>query len=1038
MKQLKLTIIGLLSLFVPLTGFAQGGNLTISGFVTDQSGQPVVGAFVTVVGTRTGASTSVDGNYSVDAQSNATLQFSCVGFKTVEIQVNGRAKIDVTLEEDAEMLEEVVMIGFGSMKKSDLTGAVSAVKMDEVLGDRPVASVGTALKGAVPGLSITSTNGRPGGTLSYNIRGVNNLDGNSSPLVLVDNVEMDINMIDPNDIETVTVLKDAASSAIYGARAAFGVILITTKKGDDKSRMTVSYSNNFSFSKAYNIPQKASPLETVQLYKDTGQTSYRTGQNVDTWLELLNEYNANPSKYPDGYTMVDGVRYGLAENDLYADMLETGFQQTHNVSVSGGTRDLNYRMAFGMVSEDGILVYKKDTYDRYNVSSYVSSNAIKWLKPELDIKYSRSTDVLPVSSAAYDIWGSAAAYPSYSPTGYTVIDGEELPFGTPRNHIALSSTNTNLKNNFRVLGKVTVTPIEGLDIIGEYTYDYKSTEQTNINKKYDYADLSTYSKESSTSNSSYQYSSAYTDYNALNVYATYHHTWNRHDFTAMAGYNQEKSSYRYAMMNRTDMINEELPSISQSTGEYYATDAFSEYATRSLFYRLNYSFGDKYLIATTGRYDGSSKFPKNSRFGFFPSVSGAWRISQESFMEKTHPVLSDLKIRASWGQIGNQSIDAYAYVPGMSAGRAYWVIDGVRVTTLSPADLVSDSFTWEVVSTLDIGADLGLFKNRLTGTFDWYMRDTKGMLAEGMELPSVLGTSAPLQNTANLRSKGWELEVNWKDQVGDWFYQIGFNLSDARTRITKYNNESGLISSYRVGQELGEIWGYVTDRFYTADDFNADGSLKAGIPYVEGYNPNPGDILYVDQNGDGVINSGTNTVDDPGDRVIIGNNTARYNYGITGGVSWKGISFSFILQGVGKRDRWIMNDLYYPHYTQYSTLYKSQLDYWTESNTDTFFPRIYANAAGNTGANTMQQTKFLSNGAYLSIRNITLSYTFPTDLIGKARISQLSVFFSGENLYTFHHLRDGLDPERTTDELGTRGWTYPYMRQYSFGINISF
>lgn len=1030
----------------PAATAATAGPHTITGIVKDASGMPVIGATVMVKGTTKGTSTSLDGSFTLDVSPTDVLQISYVGYDTQEHTVGTRTSFDITLTEDSLQMEDIVVVGYGVQKKANLTGAVSTVNMDEVLGDRPVISVSEALKGAIPGLQISSNSGAPGEEMSFNIRGTNNLDGNGKPLVLVDNVEMDINMLDPNDIESVTVLKDAASSAIYGARAAFGVILITTKKGSEESRLTVSYSNNFSFSRPANMPHKATPLQTVQLYKDMGTVNYQTGQNVDTWLGLLKEYNANPSAYPDGYAMVDGLRYSLAETDIISDMIETGFQQTHNVSASGGTKDISYRMSFGMVNQDGVLVTDKDSYDRYNVSSYIRSDAIKWITPELDIKYAQSKSSMPVSPDPYGIWGSAIAFPSYAPTGSMVIDDEELLFNTPRNLIKLSSPTTVQKNNLRVFGKVTISPVKNLKLIGEYTFNHSSREKTSFAKKFNYAHVGNFVKESSTPNSKYTYTNGITDYNALNFYGNYANTWNKHEFTAMAGFNQESSDYRYAEMSRQDMINEELPSISQATGDYYAEDNFERYTVRGLFYRLTYAYDGRYLIETNGRYDGSSKFPKNSRFGFFPSVSAAWRISEESFMESLTSTLSNLKLRASWGNIGNQSIDAYAYIPGMDAQQAYWTIDGMKVTTLAPAALVSNNFTWEKVSTIDVGLDLGLFKNRLNVVFDWYQRDTKGMLAPGAELPAVLGASAPLQNTADLRSKGWELTVDWNDKIGEVSYNIGFNLYDSKTTITKYNNTTGLFGkdkdgnqTYRVGMQLGEIWGYVTDRLYTEADFDDSGALLPGIPKVEGYNPNPGDILYKDFDDNNLINGGTSTVSDPGDRKIIGNNTPRYQYGIHGNVSWKGISFSFLLQGVGKRDLWIMNDLFYPHYDAWTTLYDSQLDYWTPEHTNSYFPRIYEKAAGNTGANTLTQTRFLQNGAYLSIRNVTLGYTFPSKWINKLGISRLSVFFSGENLYTFDHLPKGLDPERfVTDDLGKRGFTYPYMRKYSFGINLTF
>ena len=1016
----------------------------VTGIVKDANGEPIIGANVIVKGQSTGTITDIDGRFVLDTPKDAVLQITYIGYVSQEVKVSGKKELNVVLKEDTETLEEVVVVGYGVQKKANLTGAVSSVKMDEILGDRPVTSVSNVLMGAMPGLQVTGTSGQPGAEMSFNIRGVNSIN-EGAPLVLVDNVEMDINMLDPNDIESISVLKDAASSAIYGARAAFGVILVTTKKGMKDTRFSINYSNNFSFSKPSNLPHKATPLQTVQAYKDMGTVSYQTGQNVDTWLELLKEYNTNSSNYPDGYAVVDGLRYSLQETDLLNDMMETGFQQTHNISVGGGNKSISYRMSAGMVNQNGILVTDKDSYKRYNISSYIRSDIHSWITPELDIKYANSHSELPYTSASYGIWGAAVAFPSYFPLGNMELDGEILPINTPHNFINLSAPKENDRNDLRIFGKLTITPFKDLKIIGEYTFNRKTREITTFDKKFAYAHGANFRKEQSVSNSKYEIENRATNYNAFNVYANYNKTLGQHDIGIMAGFNQESNSYKMMKASRTDMINEDLPSLSQATGDYKNSDEFEEYHVRGLFYRINYSYAGKYLLETNGRYDGSSKFPKENRFGFFPSVSVGWRVSEEQFMEWSKVFLSNLKLRGSYGNIGNQSIEPYAFIPGMDSPLANWVVNGQATTTLAPPALVSNSFTWEKVSTLDFGFDLGLFNNRLNVVFDWYQRDTKGMLAPGMELPGVLGAKAPLQNSADLRAKGWEISLDWNDRIGNVQYYLGFNLYDSRTKITKYDNEVGLLGKdsddnliYRKGMELGEIWGYTTDRLYTTEDFDSQGKLKNNIPKVEGYNPNPGDILYVDFDGNGIINNGKNTSNEPGDTHIIGNDTRRYQYGIRGGATWKGISLSFILQGVGKRDLWLMNELFYPHYDAYSTLFDSQLNYWTPEHTNSYFPRLYEKAEGNTKANQKTQTRFLQNGAYLSIRNISLSYTFPIKLIKPLGITNLSVFFSGENLFTFDHLPKGIDAERVvTDNLGQRGFTYPYMRQFSFGINLS-
>ena len=1016
----------------------------ISGIIKDVNGEPIIGANVKIKGQSIGTITDIDGRFVLDASTDATLQISYIGYASLEMNTGNKKELNIVLKEDTETLEEVVVVGYGVQKKANLTGAVSSVKMDEILGDRPVTSVSNVLMGAMPGLQVTGTSGQPGAEMSFNIRGVNSIN-EGAPLVLVDNVEMDINMLDPNDIESISVLKDAASSAIYGARAAFGVILVTTKKGMKDTRFSINYSNNFSFSKPSNLPHKATPLQTVQAYKDMGTVSYQTGQNVDTWLELLKEYNTNSSNYPDGYAVVDGLRYSLQETDLLNDMMETGFQQTHNISVGGGNKSISYRMSAGMVNQNGILVTDKDSYKRYNISSYIRSDIHSWITPELDIKYANSHSELPYTSASYGIWGAAVAFPSYFPLGNMELDGEILPINTPHNFINLSAPKENDRNDLRIFGKLTITPFKDLKIIGEYTFNRKTREITTFDKKFNYAHGANFRKEQSVSNSKYEIENRATNYNAFNVYANYNKTLGKHDIGIMAGFNQESNAYKMMKASRTDMINEDLPSLSQATGDYKNSDEFEEYHVRGLFYRINYSYAGKYLLETNGRYDGSSKFPKENRFGFFPSVSVGWRVSEEQFMEWSKVFLSNLKLRGSYGNIGNQSIEPYAFIPGMDSPLANWVVNGQATTTLAPPALVSNSFTWEKVSTLDFGFDLGLFNNRLNVVFDWYQRDTKGMLAPGMELPGVLGAKAPLQNSADLRAKGWEISLDWNDRIGNVQYYLGFNLYDSRTKITKYDNEVGLLGKdsddnliYRKGMELGEIWGYTTDRLYTTEDFDSQGKLKNNIPKVEGYNPNPGDILYVDFDGNGIINNGKNTSNEPGDTHIIGNDTRRYQYGIRGGAAWKGISLSFILQGVGKRDLWLMNELFYPHYDAYSTLFDSQLNYWTPEHTNSYFPRLYEKAEGNTKANQKPQTRFLQNGAYLSIRNISLSYTFPIKLIKPLGITNLSVFFSGENLFTFDHLPKGIDAERVvTDNLGQRGFTYPYMRQFSFGINLS-
>lgn len=483
----------------------------------------------------------------------------------------------------------------------------------------------------------------------------------------------------------------------------------------------------------------------------------------------------------------------------------------------------------------------------------------------------------------------------------------------------------------------------------------------------------------------------------------------------------------------------------------FIKDYYTEYAVRGGFFRVNYNYKDRYLLEVNGRYDGSSRFPKDSRFGFFPSVSAGWNIAQERFMESAQDWLGMLKLRGSYGMIGNQNIVEYAFIPSMSINNKYtgWLLDGNPVTAVtSIPSLVSSSFTWEKVATTNVGLDFSLFNSRLSGLFEWYQKDTKGMLAPGMQLPAVVGAAAPYQNTADMRTRGWELNLNWRDQIGKVGYRIGFNLSDSKSEITKYDsNESKLLSSYYEGQQLGEIWGYVYDGFYTVDDFESTQTwkLKEGVVAINGYNPRPGDVKFKnlrdDDQGENLIYSGDGTLENPGDRKVIGNSLPRYLYGINLGVSYEGFDLSIFMQGTGKRDAWLANTLTFPMYADFKfiPLYEGLENYWrpvdaaagdyTCANPDAEFPRIYG-SYGNQGSNYRTSDRYLSDASYFRIKNVTLSYSFPKSWIKKMSLSQLKAFVSVENLATFSSLAKGIDPE-------TLSWNYPAFRTISFGLNLS-
>ena len=1035
------------------------------GVVKDNQGETVIGASVVVKGSTNGTITGLDGDFTLNnVKRGDVIQISYIGYVSQEVVWQG-TPLNITLKEDSQTLEEVVVVGFGSQKKANLTGSVSQVKMDDVLGERPVTNVKNALQGSMPGLMV-SGGASPGEAKSFNIRGTVSING-MNPLVLIDNVEGDIDLLNPEDIESVTVLKDAASSAIYGARAAAGVILITTKKAKKGEKFNLNYNANFGFQTSINSPKQASLDEYLRAYQAAGfsETYYAGNGSVSKWREYLAGYKENPAAYPtvgDGiYIGEDGAPYYLNDKDVYKAFQETSFMQTHNLTANGGTEKLRYRLSAGLTKEDGPLIESKDTYMRKNISSFISADITDWLTQEADFRYTVADRSEPMGSGdGIYCMNHISFYPSGMMPGSvnTSVD-KDLPLITPENQIRYNNPYLTDTDNTRIYLRTILRPIKGLELVGEYTYDRKNWQKSYYAKKWEYTTEQLGSNNSVTSDYLFK-SEDHEDYNALNLYGTYNFSIKEdHMFKVMAGFNQERKQNSWISVQTHDMIAPSAPSFTSATGKIIPQNSYSDYAIRGAFYRINYNYKDRYLFEANGRYDGSSKFPKDDRFGFFPSFSVGWNIARESWMEKALDYVSDLKLRASWGQIGNQNIGNYGYYSTMQpvGNSNYWLKDGEFITYISTPGLVSNSFTWETVETLDIGFDASMFNSRLQVTFDWYQRTTRDMLIAGIQLPAVVGTSAPMRNAADMRTRGWEIAVNWRDQIGDWKYNVGFNLYDYKSKITKYsNNEDKLLSqNYYEGKTLGEIWGYVSDGFYTIDDFDGPGTwqLKDGVASLDGYNPRPGDEKFVnlnDDRGTNEINSGLNTVDSPGDQKVIGNSTPRYNFGVNLGVSYKGFSLSAILQGTAKRDVWIGGmslfpfggsaKAYYPVFYNQTDYWEpmgscdgqyteNDREYWIAKNPDASLYRLYSNMQ-NHGSNQRASTKYLQNGAYMRLKNITLAYTFPKALISKVSLSALKVFVSAENLATISSLPKGYDPERLS-------WGYPFYRTLSFGLNVT-
>lgn len=1036
---------------------------TCTGTVYDENGEPLPVASIFIGGEKNGVTTNVDGEFSIpNVKVGTTIRISYVGYMPKAVVWDGKP-ISVNLVPTNDALNEVVVVGFGTQKKVDLTGAVDQVKMSEVLGDRPVINAAAALQGAIPGLMI-SGGSSPSQAKSINIRGDLSING-GSPLILIDNVEGDMAQLNPDDIETVTVLKDAASSAIYGARAACGVILITTKKPKNDARFNITYGFSQAWEKSINRPEQASLLDYISAYREAGYSNqYWAGDgNLDTWEELIGQYRSGKL---DGvldngiYKHTDGRIYYLKESDVQGSILGTGALSDHNISMSGGTNRLRFRMSANYSRNNGPLVTDKDLFVRKAITSFISADITEWFTQELNMFYT-NRNITNLSTNIRDPYATRLIswYPvkGNMPAEYLTNATEDLIIDSPYNSYLVGATSSTVYSTPRIQIKTIIKPLKNWTITGEYTYNQTNYDYKNYTGVIHYADVQLAQKTAPTdpTKNNYTINHSVTKYNALNLYTNYSFDLGKNHFALMAGFNQESYNYAYMHGNVQGQAVLTVPSFQGGTGEKELTDSYTQYTIRGGFGRITYNFDDRYLINLSARYDGSSKFPKKNRYGFFPSISGAWRIAQESFMEDVRGWLNELKPRLSYGSIGNQNISPYGFVPNMNIGESnVWLNNGQLVTVISMPGLVRANYTWETVKTLDFGIDISLLNNRFTGTFDYYKRFTKGMLADGLEIPSTVGAAAPLQNVANMRTDGWEASVRWQDRIGDWSYRVSANIFDHMSKITKFNNATGSLNQWYAGREMNQIWGYVSDGFYSIDDFDYEKAktgtwvLKEGVTSIQGYQVRPGDEKFKDLDGDGVITAGASTVSDPGDRKVIGNSTSRFQFGASAGVSWKGFDFDILLQGVGKCDYWLSGAAMFPFAAAgadgvFQPIYYNQTDYWTAKSYDPESPdymvaknpnaklfRIY-NQENNVGSNARTSDKYLSNAAYLRVKNVTLGYTFPTALTQKVSVNQFRVYVSVENLATWTSLPKGYDPE-------SMSWSYPFYRTWSLGATISF
>lgn len=1020
----------------------------VSGVVTDEKGETLIGVNVSVPGATIGVITDIDGKYIVNVPAGKSLQYSYVGYITQMLKTGEKPVMNIVMREDSKTLDEVVVVGYGIQKKANLSGAVASISK-EVLADRPVTNIGQALQGAVANLNVTMGGGQANQNPSMNIRGITSLDSDGkatggSPLVVIDGVVStndNLNSMNPSDVESISVLKDASSAAIYGSRAAFGVILVTTKKGDSE-KVRVNYNNNFSFRTLTRMPESvtdpATVIEMKQLFAYPWYDSYNENE-----IAYARKRSADPSVSPY-FLNTDGTWSYFGNTDWFTEAYKnSGFSTNHAIDVSGATKRMSYYFSGNYYYQGGMLKTGNDIYNRYNLRSKLDFKVTDWWKIGNNTSYSTNDYDQPYYLGKDFYWAVSRTNPLEMPRNE---DGTWTETGAGLlGRINEGGRKKALTSTFATQFTTDITILKDIwSVRGSFSLNRYEQHEDSYELPINYFVGPEFEAKYINEISSAKDKSSHVDNITFDVYTDFRKTFaEKHFLNAIVGFNQEEYREKKFSASRNDLISNSLPNINLATGDMSMSDTRSSYALRGLFYRLNYIFNDKYIIETNGRYDGTSRFPKKDRFTFNPSASVAWIVSREKFFQPLSDVVSYLKLRGTYGSLGNQDVSNYAYVASMEAKKSSVILNGTQPVYVNPPGLVSNTLTWETVTTTDIGIDVNFLKNRLTASFDYYIRDTKDMLTKGKTLPKVLGTKEPKENAADLRTKGWDLTLGWKDQFRvsgkPFVYGFNFTLSDSRSYITRFDNPTGTLDDFYKGYEIGTIWGMNTLGYFTSkEDVKNHANQTTVTAYPGTFDLDAGDLKFEDRNHDGKVDWGKWTTGDHGDFYKIGNSSAHYNFSLMGNAEWNGFDFSIFLQGVAKRDYYPgVSDLFFwGVYAQpWTNVTKGNMDYWTPENPDAFFPRRKAyTAERNYRELGACQTKYLQNAAYMRLKNLTVGYTLPKQLTEKANISRLRVFFSGENLCEISGLHDyyKVDPE------GLGGQMYPFQRSYSFGLNLSF
>lgn len=1049
----------LLTLLLLLSGQVFAQSLTVKGQVVDTASTGIFGATVQVKGTSTGTATDADGRFTISAAKGAVLIISSLGYMSREVTVNGETVSPVSLTRLSTDLTDVVVVGFGTQKKVNLTGSVATVSA-KALADRPVRNATQALQGLVTGLNISQNNGSLESNPSINVRGTGTIGtSSSSPLILVDGMEGSLNAINPQDIETISVLKDASASAVYGSRAAFGVVLITTKKGK-AGKAKLNYNNSLRSSRPVLLPKQMDSY-TFALYWNDGNTNAGSGAFFSPeHLQRIKDYQAGTNKNSivvdpnNANRWADGYGFGNANVDWYGEMYKnSAFSQEHNLSLQGGSDRITYYLSGNAMKQGGMMRFNTDHYDRYGITAKVSGK----VSDEITINYTNRfiyegyERPSAMTDGFYQDLGRQGwpTLPMYDPNGFLYSSP------SPALKMADGGVDNNQRSwNYQQL-QIVAEPIKGWKTFAELNYRSRTDfRHWDVQKIYNHDVAGNpYIYDSYSEVSEYGYKENYFN---TNIYSEYSKTFaQKHNTKFMLGFQSELTKYRDVSATRQGIIVPGNPTINTTSGVNNAgtvvppgvAGQYQNWGIQGFFGRLNYDYDGRYLLEANLRYDASSRFRTDSRWGLFPSVSAGWNITQEPFAEGLRSVVSLLKLRGSYGELGNQNTNnwypTYVTMPVYTASGG-WLINGVRPNYASAPGLVSSSLTWETIKSSNVGLDFGFLRGKLTGSFEFFERKTLDMVGPAPELPVVLGTAVPQTNNTDLKTRGFEAEVTWNDVLDNGLnYSFRFLLSDYQTTVTRYPNKTGALSTYREGQKLGDIWGLTTVGIAKSQE-EMDAHLAKmvnGGQSAIGNQWGAGDIMYADVNVDGKIDKGNSTQGNPGDLSVIGNSTPRYTFGFDANASWKGFDVRAFFQGVMKRDYWQGSYFFWgaTNNIWWSTGFKEHEDYFRADESHPLGQNLnsyYARPLFNSGRNQETQTRYLQDASYIRLKNLQIGYSLPSRITSKLRMSNLRVYMSGENLWTGTKTATMFDPE--TIDGGSGGSVYPLQKVIAGGISVTF